>query len=585
MQVKRASLLCCLSLLLVPCRASAQVNSGEDVPRVTHTYALENARVVQAPGRVLERATVVIRDGLIMAVGPDAVVPFDAERIAADSFTVYAGFIDGLSHAGVPEPKGDPNRERPDNPGDPPNAEAGIQPDRDVRTLLDPAQKSLADLRKAGYTAAHVVPRGRSLPGSGAIILLAGDNANELVFRGNASLFAQFKTARRMYPGTDMAILAKVRQLYREAQRRQRMETLYADNPSGLERPDYDPVHYAFFPVLSGETPVFFHTEDALDVHRALSVQEELGFPIVLTGLAQSFDALDKLKSAGHPLLLTLDLPDPPRNRGDVAEDSTDAQPTDAPISLPEVPDDPYDATFRALSSQDVDAEKKNLEARRDMEREKYLGNAGALHTAGFSFGFTTVDTKPADILANVRTMIESGLPEDAALAALTTHTAAILGITVSMGTVDAGKLGNLVVTDGSIFDEDSSIRYVFVDGRKFEIEEEKQSASSSETINPAGVWSFEVAGPDGDIGGTITLEGGPRDLTGTISNHLNGEVSELQDLSLEGNALSFSFEADDIGAITAAIIITGDEFEGEVTMPEFGAMPITGHRTSGPGR
>ena len=239
------------ALLLTPRAVEAQ--ESDDVPQVTRTYALENARVVQAPGRVLERATVVVRDGLITVVAPDAAIPFDAERIAADSLTIYAGFIDGLSHAGLTKPKEEQNQERPKNPGEPPNDKAGIQPERDVRALLDPKEKNLVALRKAGFTAAHVVPYGRMLPGTGAVILLAGDDANSLVFKGDVSLFAQFTPARRMYPATDMSVMATMRQLYREAKRRQLMEKLYAEDPTGLERPQYDPVHYALFPVLDGE--------------------------------------------------------------------------------------------------------------------------------------------------------------------------------------------------------------------------------------------------------------------------------------------------------------------------------------------
>ena len=579
-----------LMVLLLPRSSYAQVNTGDEVPQVTRTYVLDNARVVQAPGRVLERATVVIRDGLIVAVNPDAAIPFDAEHIAADSLTVYAGFIDGLSHAGLSKPKEEPNQERPKNPGDPPNEDAGIQPDRDVRAMLNPKEKSLTDLRKAGFTAAHVVPYGRMLPGSGAVILLAGDDANDLVFKGDASLFAQFETARRMYPGTDMAIMAKMRQLYHEAQRRQRIEQLYADDPTGLERPDYDPVHYALFPVLDGEKQVYFHTESVLDLHRALDVQQDLGFPVVLTGLNQSFDAIDKLQAAGVPLMLTLDLPKPPKKNGKgdkpAPADSTAAEPGDAPADLPEVPQSEYDPTFRTLSFDDIETEKKNLEARQERERKKYYGNAASLHEAGLSFGFTTMDIKPADAMTNVRTMVENGLPEDAALAALTTNPAEILGVSSSMGTVDVGKMGNLVVTTGPVFAEDTKIRYVFIDGEKFEIEAGKKPASGGGegAVNPVGLWSFTVSTPQGDVGGTITIEGSPGDWSGIITNDQSDEPADLDNITLEDDVFSFTFDAEQMGTIAVTMTISGDDIEGTVTVPGFGDVPLTGNRSSGPG-
>ena len=96
-----------------------------ELPSVTETYALENARVVQAPGHVLDSATVLIRDGIIEAVGTEVAIPYDARRIDADTLTVYPGFIDGLSHAGVQIPE-DGDEKEIEDPGDPPPDRAGI---------------------------------------------------------------------------------------------------------------------------------------------------------------------------------------------------------------------------------------------------------------------------------------------------------------------------------------------------------------------------------------------------------------------------------------------------------------------------
>jgi imidazolonepropionase-like amidohydrolase len=172
-----------LALLLFPRASMAQ--SNDEVPEVTRTFALVNARVVQAPGRVMDRATVIVRDGLIATISRDATIPFDAERIDADSLTIYAGFIDGLSHTGIPKPKEEENQERPDDPANPPDEYAGIQPERDARMMLDPKDNSIEKLRQAGFTAAHVVPYGNMLPGSGAVILLAGDDPRTLVLKGD----------------------------------------------------------------------------------------------------------------------------------------------------------------------------------------------------------------------------------------------------------------------------------------------------------------------------------------------------------------------------------------------------------------
>ena len=191
---------------------------------MTRAFAIENARIVQAPGRVIERGTVVVRNGLIEAVGTNVDVPYDAERIAGDSLTVYAGFIDGLSHTAMPEPKDDEEGNRSfgappgvEDPGNPPNDVAGIQPERRAAGLIEAGESSVEAMREIGFTAAHVVPQGGLLPGSGAVVLLTGGEAQAMILQKDASLAAQFEGAPGVYPATPMGIMAKLRNLYRES--------------------------------------------------------------------------------------------------------------------------------------------------------------------------------------------------------------------------------------------------------------------------------------------------------------------------------------------------------------------------------
>lgn len=457
--VVRAVLLCLF--LISPARAQ------DEVPTVTRTYALENATVVQAPGQVLDRATVVVRNGLIDAVGADIPIPFDARRIGADSLTVYAGFISGLSSVAVNTPGAKDERREVNDPGNPPNDRAGLQPDRHVRVLLDPADDDLDSLREAGFTTAHVVPTGRMLPGAGAIIQLAGDDPDAMILREDASLFAQFKGARGVYPATSMAVIATWRQLYREAERRQSLQVRYAQNPHGMERPPHDPVHSAFFPVLDGAKPVFFYTTGALETRRALTLKDEFDVPFALAGLREGFRAADALSNVDADLFLSLDLPE--------EETPSPADTVDADTTVAATPPDSATSflrDFRTRSYADTDDELDNLKARQAIAREAYYRNAATLHEAGVPFSFMTRDVKVRDIRKNLRTMIAHGLPEDIALAALTTRPAAALGLARQLGTVEAGKIANLVVTDGPYFAEDTHVRYVFVDGRRFEVEE-----------------------------------------------------------------------------------------------------------------
>ena len=565
---RRPCFLILLFLIALPAAALGQ--SLDEVSAATRTFAIENTRVVQKPGLVLTNATVVIRDGLILSVGTNVSVPFDAERIAGDSLTVYAGFIDGLSHVGIPTPKTDNNNSQGEEKvsrANPPNDRAGIQPEREAAALLNTEHGSIAALRKAGFTAAHVVPRGRMLPGKGAVVLLAGEKPEEMILKRNTSMFAQLTGARGVYPATPMGVMAKMRQLYRESMRRKNMEAMYASNASGMPRPAFDASHYAFFPVIDGELPIFMHTTSPLDIYRALRLKDTLGYPLVLSGLYGGFEYVDLLLDADVPLFLTLKMPK------DLPKDKDKKEETKEPA--------PYDPSMHVTNHTDTETERINLVARQKIFHEEYLATAATLYDAGLNFGFTTKDVKTSDIHKNIRLMVGKGLPEDAALAALTTQPASSLGLSRSMGSVEAGKIANLVITTGPLFEEKSKIKYVFVDGLKFEYDvKEAPKKSNGETVNPAGTWSFTIEGAG--ISGVMTLTGDPDNLSGTIE--ADGQPTmTIENAEIEGDLLTFNFDAGEIGNVSASLTIDEDTLEGIFEVPQMGPSPVTGQKTSDP--
>jgi hypothetical protein len=571
-------LLTCGLLLAVGTTLPAGAQDYE-VPSATDTYALENARVVQAPGEVLESATVVVEDGLIAAVGADAEVPFDARRIEADSLVVYAGFIDGFSHAGVemPESDGENGSDGDDvDPGDPPPDAAGIRPDRSVRSFLTPEGSDLKGLRKAGFTAGHVAPEGEMLPGSSAYVFYGGDTASDMILEEAPALFAQIKTAPGyVYPATDMAVIAKMRQLFREADRRQQLVAQYRQNPRGMRQPPQDPVHSALFPILDGDSPLAFYADEALSLHRIIGLKEELGFPLMLAGLQESHELVDALDGVDAPLFLTLDLPDEPKRSAKT--DTTVADTTDQPSRY-------YDPDLRTPSYEDVPAEDTNLELRHAIERQDYLQTAATLHEAGLQFGVTTREAKPGDVRANLRTMIEQGLPEQAALAALTTRPAALLGLRSRLGTVEEGKIANLVVTDGDYFAEDTKVQHVFVDGELYDYSSETEEGTVTGDVSKVlGTWSYTLQTPQGDLTGTLTIEGDQSGLEGTFTGP-RGESQEMQSISFDGTTLSFSISSPQGGTVSVTVTVEEGTFEGSASTSG-GSFTITGERTSTPNK
>jgi imidazolonepropionase-like amidohydrolase len=605
MRVARLRATVFAALLVV---ASDVALAQNDVPLVTRTYAIENATVVTAPGQALDSATVIIRDGLIMDVGRNVDIPFDAERITGDSLYVYSGFVDGLSNVGIPAEReertagtqagpGRPSRE-PD-PGNPTYERAGIQPDRLAENVIKADDASIKTHREAGFAVAHVVPRGQMLPGTGALIALT-DDPNDQLMKSGVSMFTQFEGARGVYPNTVVAIMAKWRQLYREAERQKNWTAEYAKDPSFLERPPNDKVHAALFPVIDRQMPVTYKADTVLDIYRALQLQDELGFDLVLAAGAQASEMVEQLANTGKPLLLTLKLPKEDAKaksargagaggqRGGAGRRATATGDEGAEAKTEEKKEDAkeaeavYDPTLRTTSYQDVDKEKKNLEARRGETRQRYLETPAALEKAGVPFGFTTVDVKSKDVRDNVLKMVEAGLSEDAALAALTINPATILGIASTTGTVQRGKLGNLVVTSGSYFNKDASIRYVFVEGKPFELEVKKDSEDNG-APPVAGTWTVTVTTPDGDVEAVFTFTGEGDSISGTASE--GGTVADLENVKVSDNTVTFELEWPEAGHLTAELKIDGDDISGTILMADGTALPVQGTRTSGPSR
>ena len=557
--------LAALAAVLLAVSAPAQGISAETPLRpVTGALAITDARVVVAPGRVLDRATVVVRDGRIVAVGRDADVPFDARRIAGDSLTVYAGFLDALGYAGVPEPE-DPDDYEGDR-GDPPRERAGVTPDRDVRTLFNAGDVRIDQLRRAGFTAAHVAPRDGLFSGQGTVVLLRevgrGERGDALVLTDPLSLIARIDTAPGVYPGTPMGVLAVMRESVENARRRRAS----ADREV---RAAYAPALDALSPLLDGERAFVFVVDGWLDGFRALRASSEMGLTPVLAGVPDVAPLADRLAAEGVSVFAPLALPDT------VAADS-------AAQALPPPTTTPGGVSFvtnrRTRSYRDTDSELTALTGQRRAAVARADASPAVLASREIPFAFATLGVKPTDVHANLVRMVAAGLAPEAALGALTTGPAEILGLDGSLGTVERGKLANLVVTRGDLFTDSTQIRHVIVEGVAYEIEARATPAGADPTavVQATGTWDFVATTPDGSQSGTFTLTGDAGSLTGSLT--AAGETDPFTSVALDGNALTFTFSSSQFGEVTVAGVITGDQFEGLATLA-LGEIPLSATR------
>lgn len=563
-----------IAILAIAIPSLLQAQEEPVLGPVSRTYALTNVNIIQAPGRKVDMGTVVIKNGLIQNVGKNISIPADAIVIKADSMYVYAGFIDGLSRVGVTKPKEEQggagrDRERPKDPGNPPAERAGITPQNDVRNALNPEDNSVSELRAVGFTTAQVVPYGGMLPGNSAIVLLGGSSADNMVLVNKTALYSELTNAERVYPSTVIGVMAKWRELYRQASLVKGYDGAYASNRNGIERATPDRISEAFYPVIDKKIPVLFKAEKLLDVNRIATLQSDLGFTLTLAEVKEGWDVINKIKASKAKVFLSLELPEDKKKeeKKEGEKKEGEKKETKPAENKPKTP---------------ADIEKEALEKRKNDFIAKYTGQASAFQKAGITYGFSTLSVKPKDIPANLRRMIAAGITEDQALAALTTTPAQLLGLSDRLGTIDNGKMANLVVSDKPYFNEKAKVRYVFVDGLMYkqEVKEEKKADKNGKAAEVAGGWSYTADTPQGKNTGKIKIKKDGDGYTGTITSSFSEKEYEMKDVAVSGSSLTFYYNADFGGnslKVEFSLTVDGNSFEGTMTAGNFGSFPVQG--------
>lgn len=553
-----------LLFLLVGCGfglGSVGAAGSRERPRI---YAITGAKIVAAPGRTIDKGTIVLRDGLIESVGASVAVPPDAVEIDGSGRFVHAAFIDADSSLGFAAAPGSAGgggggeggqgrAQRREEPTGAVHAISRIHPETRVSDKLLPftgdRKKDVERIRNLGFAVVLATPSEGVLRGSSAAILLADDRpVAELILRDDVAQHAAFERGRfgQGYPTSLMGTVAALRQALLDAERHKTWAERYAANPVGMKRPDGQAAWGALVPVLERKSKLIFRTDDARDTLLAHSLGKEFDLDVAVSTASYEWELADALGQAGRVLIVSVAFPDKPEVKDD---------------------DEALEVTLDQLRRY-VDA----------------AAGPGKLATAGVRFALTMRGLKnTADFPKQVRKMIEAGLSPDTALAALTTVPAELLGISRSAGTLEAGKVANLVVADGPLFAEETKLRQVFVDGVPYEIEvKEKPKGDPNAVVDPRGDWSVAL-----EIGGRTverkwTIGGDKGAYSGTAETQ-SGTVT-FDSVKLEGNVLTVVFPAQgDRPASEATVIIEGETFEGTA---EFGTrtVELTGSRTSGPG-
>ena len=493
-------------------------------------FAIRNARIVPVSGPAIDNGTVVVSGGLITAVGTSVEVPAGAWVIEGKGLTVYPGLIDALTDLGLTSPAapgapggpggaaarpagggggataGPPAR----GPQDRPASTPWVQAADDVK--ID--ERRFESWRNAGFTTALTTPKTGIFPGQSAVINLAGDRSGDLVVASPVSLQVNFAPPGGFggFPGSLMGVYAYVRQVYLDVQHDVDVRKQYDATPRGIERPEYDRTVRAVAEAQAANRPVLMAATSEAQIARVLDFAQELKLRPVLYGVHESYKAAaaERLAAKKTPVLVSLKWPERDANGDPDAEES-----------------------LRVLRL-----------------RDKAPSAPAALNKAGVKFAFFSDGAQPQDLVKNARKAVEAGLAADAAVKAFTLDAAEILGVSNRLGSIETGKIANLVVTDGDLFGEKTKVKLVFVDGHKFEVRDTPPAGRRGDDTNAsgpaptaqtmAGRWNVTANTPNGARTATVDLTmGADGALAGSMSSEVG--ISAISGGSLTGNRFTFS--------------------------------------------
>jgi imidazolonepropionase-like amidohydrolase len=413
-----------------------------------HIYAINNARIVTAAGAPIENGTIVFRDGLIDQVGPGITPPPAARVFDGKGLTVYPGLVDMGNTAAVQVAL----------PSLPQNARTSEDIERGKRDILlrphvraaEHVAVDSAATRKliaAGITSVLAVPQGHVFIGQSALVnvalpddepqigALADIRRGQPVIRTPVALHVAVpeNPPGNAYPNSLMGVIAFVRQTFLDAQYYAQAQERASRHVRGEMQPAFDASLDALQPALNGRLPVVYRADTVREIDRALEMSRALKLDLVLAGGREADQLAAELKGLGVEVLYNLRYPERLKS---LAPDA------DEPIR-----------TLR--------------------ERANAPKTPAALEKAGLLFAFESGGMEePKDFVKNAAKAVKAGLAPDAAIRALTINAATIAGAADRVGSLEKGKIANAIVTEGDLFGDKMTIKYVFVDGRPVRLEE-----------------------------------------------------------------------------------------------------------------
>ena len=417
-----------LLTLVLSATAIAQDTDRID-PKLTNTplptYVIRNARIVTVSGPDIENGMLVIINGRIAQVASMNVpVHAGAQEIDGRGLIVYPGMIDLATNMGLAEiPTGAPGTMDTTELGD-------MNPNIAAIWAVNPHSAHIAVTRVAGVTNALSGPSGGIISGQAAFVNLFGSSPREMALVPEAALVIQFpRIGGGGFGGgapniTPEALtqrdrrIEELRKIFRDAEAYGRTHDAYRKDPRSLPRPAIDPKLAALVPYARGERPVIFRAERDREMRAVIRFAEELKLKPIILGASEGWKIASFLKQKDVPVIL------------------------DSVLNLPLREDDGYDSMYE---------------------------NASKLQAAGVRFCISAGDSGAhvRDLPFNAGMAAAYGLPKAEALKSVTLYPAQIMGVADRLGSIEVGKLANLVITDGDMLEARTNVRHLFIAGRQ----------------------------------------------------------------------------------------------------------------------
>ena len=379
------------------------------------TFVLTNAKIVTVTNGTIDNGTLVIQDGKITALGASVDIPSEATTIDCSGHSIYPGMIDGGTQLGMAEVNAVSLTVDHNEVGN-------IKPHMQALTAVNPNNVAIPVTRVNGVTTALSVPTGGLMPGTAALINLVGYTPNQMYagFKGVALNYPSSGRRGRWDRRSDEDRKKEEEKKLKELNDAWEQAKLYAKIDSAAQsdksiRPEYNPQMEALVPVMQGNMPVLLEVNKEKDIESAIKWVEKNKVNAIFTGVAEGWRVADKIAKAGIPVI------------------------TGPVQSIPTRQSDKYDRPY---------------------------ANAGTMHKAGVKVALRTNDSE------NVRNLpfhagfaAAYGLGKEEALKAVTINPAEIFGVADQIGSLETGKIANLIVTDGDPFETKTQIKHLFING------------------------------------------------------------------------------------------------------------------------